>query len=72
MRSTIMSAEKAGRAVFVAAALSILVSAAPLLADTISFTPASPNVERQVTFTYHPVKAPPALPIPGDFGDGRT
>ena len=69
MTSIGRSTGKAGKVLAVAAALGILVAAAPLLADTISFVPASPAVEQEVTFTYHPVITP-AGPIRWEFGDG--
>ena len=47
MTSIGRSAGKAGRALAVAAVLGVLVSAAPLLADTISYVPASPRSNRR-------------------------
>jgi len=65
-----MSAGKAGRAVFVAAALSILVSAGPLFADSITYSPASPSVEQSVSFQFVHPSGPVVNPIRWNFGDG--
>ncbi len=60
---------KAERALRVAAALGALASAGPLLADSISYTPASPSVGQNVSFRYVPAGSV-SNPIRWDFGDG--
>lgn len=64
-------AGKAGRALAVMAALGVLVAAAPLLADTINYGPAVPNVEQNVNFQYVPT-AGVKNPIRWNFGDGTV
>lgn len=71
MKSIGRSTRKAGKAFAVAAALGILVAAAPLLADTVSYNPAAPSVEQNVNFRYVPT-ATVANPIRWDFGDGTV
>ncbi len=67
-----MSAGKAGRTLFVASALSILVSAAPLFADSITYSPAAPNVEQSVSFQYVAAFGTVSSPIRWNFGDGGS
>ena len=71
MTSIGRSTGKAGKALAVAAALGILVAAAPLLADSIVHNPAAPNVEQGVNFRYVPTGTV-GYPIRWDFGDGRV
>lgn len=54
-----------------AAVACVLLSAAPLMADVVTFSPEKPNVEEQVTFTYI-YKGTVTVPIRWYFGDGAT
>ena len=65
------SAGRAGRAVFVAMAVSILLAASPLLADSINYSPAAPNVEQSVSFQYVPTGGVKNS-IRWEFGDGSV
>ena len=65
------SAGRAGRAVFVAMAMSILLAASPLLADSINYSPAAPNVEQSVSFQYVPTGGVKNS-IRWEFGDGSV
>ncbi len=69
MTSLRRSGRKAVKALSVAAALCVLASAEPLLADSISYTPASPSVEQNVSFRYVPT-GKVSNPIRWNFGDG--
>ena len=71
MTSMGRSAGRAGRAVFVAMAVSILLAASPLLADSINYSPAAPNVEQSVSFQYVPTGGVKNS-IRWEFGDGSV
>ncbi len=71
MTSKGRSGGKAGRALAVAAALGLLVAAAPLFADSINYNPASPNVDQNVSFQYMPTGGVKNS-IRWNFGDGTV
>ena len=54
-----------------ATAFGILLTASPLSADSVSYAPASPNVDQIVTFSYFAPSTPPAA-ILWQFGDGSS
>lgn len=64
-----MGRGKAIRRWLAAAVFAVLGAASPLAADSISYTPASPNVDQSVTFSYF-APSPPAAAIRWEFGDG--
>lgn len=72
MTSVRWSGEKAGRGLFVASALCVLLAASPLLADSINYNPAAPNVEKSVNFQYVHPSGPVVNAIRWNFGDGAV
>ena len=63
---------KAGRGLFVVSALCVLLAASPLLADSINYNPAGPNVEKSVNFQYVHPSGPVVNAIRWNFGDGAV
>ena len=72
MTSVRWSGGKAGRGLFVVSALCVLLAASPLLADSINYNPAGPNVEKSVNFQYVHPSGPVRNAIRWNFGDGAV